>query len=86
LRIYQKENITLYFVSFKASFILYLIFLCRAWWYIPIIPALGRLTKGISSSRPAWPTKKVPGQPGLHNETLPQKKVNKTQVGKNSFA
>jgi hypothetical protein len=28
---------------------------------------------GFLSSRPAWSTKWVPGQPGLHRETLPQK-------------
>jgi hypothetical protein len=28
---------------------------------------------GFLSSRPAWPTKWVPGQPGLYRETLPQK-------------
>jgi hypothetical protein len=29
---------------------------------------------GFLSSRPAWSTKWVPGQPGLHRETLSQKK------------
>jgi hypothetical protein len=29
---------------------------------------------GFLSSRPAWSTKWVPGQPGLYRETLPQKK------------
>jgi hypothetical protein len=28
---------------------------------------------GFLSSRPAWSTKWVPGQPGLHRETLSQK-------------
>jgi hypothetical protein len=28
---------------------------------------------GFLSSRPAWSTKRVPGQPGLHRETLSQK-------------
>jgi hypothetical protein len=35
------------------------------------------------SSRPAWSTEWVPGQPGLHRETLSQeKKKKKTLVGK----
>jgi hypothetical protein len=29
---------------------------------------------GFLSSRPAWSTKRVPGQPGLHRETLSQNK------------
>jgi hypothetical protein len=33
------------------------------------------------SSRPAWSTDRVPGQPGLHRETLSQKK-NKKQKQK----
>jgi hypothetical protein len=33
---------------------------------------------GFLSSRPAWSTKWVPGQPGLHRETLSRKK-NKTK-------
>jgi hypothetical protein len=34
----------------------------------------------ISKSRPAWSTKRVPGQPGLYRETLSQKtKQNKTK-------
>jgi hypothetical protein len=28
---------------------------------------------GFLSSRPAWTTERVPGQPGLHRETLSQK-------------
>jgi hypothetical protein len=37
------------------------------------------------SSRPAWSTERVPGQPGLHRETLPRKnktKQNKTKQNK----
>jgi hypothetical protein len=35
------------------------------------------------SSRPAWSTKRVPGQPGLHRETLSQKyKKQKTKSKK----
>jgi hypothetical protein len=37
---------------------------------------------GFLSSRPAWPTKRVPGQPGLHRETLSRKKK-KIQKTKN---
>jgi hypothetical protein len=34
---------------------------------------------GFLNSRPAWSTKRVPGQPGLYRETLSQKtKQNKT--------
>jgi hypothetical protein len=33
---------------------------------------------GFLSSRPAWSTKRVPGQPGLHRETLSQKKTKET--------
>jgi hypothetical protein len=29
---------------------------------------------GSLSLRPAWSTQRVPGQPGLHKETLPRKK------------
>jgi hypothetical protein len=32
---------------------------------------------GFLSLRPAWSTKRVPGQPGLHRETLSQKKKKK---------
>jgi hypothetical protein len=36
------------------------------------------------SSRPAWSTERVPGQPGLHRETLSRKKKkNKKQKTKN---
>jgi hypothetical protein len=31
------------------------------------------------SSRPAWSTEQVPGQPGLHRETLSWEKKNKKQ-------
>jgi hypothetical protein len=37
------------------------------------------------SSRPAWPTKRVPGQPGLYRETLSEQnktKQNKTKQNK----
>jgi hypothetical protein len=30
---------------------------------------------GFLNSRPAWSTEWVPGQPGLHRETLSQKKI-----------
>jgi hypothetical protein len=32
---------------------------------------------GFLSSRPAWSTEQVPGQAGLHRETLPQKNKKK---------
>jgi hypothetical protein len=35
------------------------------------------------SSRPAWSTKGVPGQPGLHRETLSQKKERKKEKKRN---
>jgi hypothetical protein len=34
---------------------------------------------GFLSSRPAWSTKCIPGQPGLYRETLSQKQTNKKQ-------
>jgi hypothetical protein len=34
---------------------------------------------GFLSSRPAWATEWVPGQPGLHRETLSQKTKNKNK-------
>jgi hypothetical protein len=34
---------------------------------------------GFLSSRPAWSTEGVPGQPGLHRETLSLKKKKKTE-------
>jgi hypothetical protein len=37
---------------------------------------------GFLSSRPAWSTKLVPGQPGLHRETLSQKNKQKTKERK----
>jgi hypothetical protein len=36
---------------------------------------------GFLSSRPAWSTKRVPGQPGLHKETLSQKQKQKQKQG-----
>jgi hypothetical protein len=36
------------------------------------------------SSRPAWSTKWVPGQPGLYRETLSRKTKNKKQKYKNN--
>jgi hypothetical protein len=35
---------------------------------------------GFLSSRPAWSTKWVPGQPGLHRETLSQNKQTNKQI------
>jgi hypothetical protein len=36
---------------------------------------------GSLSSRPAWSTKQVPGQPGLHRETLCQNNSNNKRGG-----
>ena len=38
----------------------------------PLIPALGRQRQenGLPGSMLAWPTERLPGQPGLHRETL----------------
>jgi hypothetical protein len=35
---------------------------------------------GFLSSRPTWSTKWVPGQPGLHRETLSRKKQTNKQI------
>jgi hypothetical protein len=58
------------------------------WWHTPLIPALGAEAGRFLSSRPVWSTEFVPGQPGIHRETLSQKnktKQNKTktQIKKN---
>jgi hypothetical protein len=37
---------------------------------------------GFLSSRPAWSTEWVPGQPGLHRETLSEKTKHKTKQNK----
>jgi hypothetical protein len=67
------------------------------WWRMPLISALGRQSAfnpstweaeagGFLSSRPAWSTERVPGQPGLHRETLswktkkPTKQTNKKRT------
>jgi hypothetical protein len=45
-------------------------------------PSTGEAETGrFLSSRPAWSTERVPGQPGLHRETLSRikKKQNKTK-------
>jgi hypothetical protein len=36
---------------------------------------------GFLSSRPAWSIERVPGQPGLHRETLSQKKKKEKKIG-----
>jgi hypothetical protein len=40
---------------------------------------------GFLSSRPAWSTKWDPGQPGLHRETLSQKRKKKKKKKKNAI-
>ena len=39
---------------------------------MPLIPVLGREAEagGFLSLRPTWSTESIPGQPGLHRETL----------------
>jgi hypothetical protein len=53
----------------------------RQWWHVPLIPALGWACGSdrwiFVSSRPAWSTEQVPGQLGLHKETLSK---NKNQI------
>jgi hypothetical protein len=39
-------------------------------------------TGGFLSSRPAWSTKRVPGQPGLYRETLSRKTKKKKKKKK----
>jgi hypothetical protein len=47
---------------------------CRVRWRTPLIPSTWEAeTGGFLSSRPAWSTKWVPGQPGLYRETLSRK-------------
>lgn len=47
---------------------------CGVWWHMPVIPALGGQRQWISgSSRLAWFTQWVPGQPELRREALSQK-------------
>jgi hypothetical protein len=55
------------------------------WW----LPSLWEAEAGASLSlRPAWSTEKIPGQPGLHRETLsgktklPPKQTNQQQKSK----
>jgi hypothetical protein len=40
---------------------------------------------GFLSSRPAWSTKRVPGQPGLHRETLSRKNKKKKKKRKENI-
>ena len=41
---------------------------------------------GFLSSRPAWSTKKVPGQPGLHREALSQETKQQTNKQKKTLS
>ena len=46
----------------------------QVWWRTLVIPALGGRSKQISvSSRPAWSTEWVLGQPGLHRNPASEK-------------
>ena len=46
----------------------------RIWWHTPLTPSAWEAEASRSlSSRPAWSTKWIPGQPGLHRETLSRK-------------
>lgn len=50
------------------------------WWQIPFIPAHRKKRQGelwVLSSRPAWSTRWVPRQSGLHRETVSWKKGKK---------
>jgi hypothetical protein len=46
------------------------------WRCMPLIPVLGREAEagGFLSLRPTWSTESIPGQPGLHRETLSREK------------
>ena len=44
------------------------------WWRTPLTSALEAEAGGSLSSRPAWSIELVPGQPGLHRETLSQER------------
>jgi hypothetical protein len=46
---------------------------------MPLIPTLGQTL----SLRPAWSTERVPGQSGLHRETLSQKQNKQNLKRKN---
>jgi hypothetical protein len=53
----------------------------RVWWRMPLIPAeAGRFL----SSRPAWSTERVPGQPGLYPVSKNKTKPNKTKPNNNN--
>jgi hypothetical protein len=42
----------------------------RAWWYTPTIQHSGGGGRRSESLRPVWATWPVPGQPGVHSETI----------------
>jgi hypothetical protein len=52
------------------------------WWWCPLIPAPRKQGQISLSSRPAWSTKWVPGQPELYRETLSWKTKNKQKTNK----
>ena len=45
-------------------------FWAEQWWHTSLIPVLRRQTGGSLGLKPTWSKQKVPGQPGLHRETL----------------
>jgi len=47
----------------------------RQWWHTPLILSTWKAeARGFLSLRPTWSTEWVPGQPGLHRETLSSNK------------
>ena len=55
----------------------------RQQWQRPLTPALERQRQEASvSSRPVWFTEWIPGQSGLHKETLSQKNQSKPNQSK----
>ena len=45
-------------------------FWAEQWWHTSLIPVLRRQTGGSLGLKPTWSKQQVPGQPGLHRETL----------------
>jgi hypothetical protein len=78
LNLYVKKiSIKRFDEEYAIFFWITRVILAEWWWVTPLNQALGGRGRWISkSSRPAWSTEWVPGQPGLDSETLSQK--NKT--------